>query len=232
MSLVLIIPCYNEAARLEKEAFAACAHQLLFVDDGSTDATVELIRSWHLPHAEVLSLARNSGKAEAVRQGMLRAREKYPAAKWLGFWDADLSTPLSEASAMVKWQESFCPQAQSVWGSRVLRLGAAIKRRQLRHLLGRGFATLVTWVFGLTPYDTQCGAKIFLGPQVPALFTESFSSAWFFDVELLLRAQALGIELSEYPLAAWEEKAGSKLRLWRTSLRGFWELWLMHRRYR
>lgn len=232
MTVVLVIPCFNEAQRLEKDAFAACAHQLLFVDDGSTDGTAAMIRSWNLPLAAVHSLSRNSGKAEAVRQGMLLARATYPSAEWLGFWDADLSTALSEASAMVKWQESFCPQARSVWGSRVLRLGAAIRRRPLRHLLGRGFATLVTWCFRVTPYDTQCGAKMFHQSVVPQLFGESFSSSWFFDVELLLRASAVGIELNEYPLSAWEEKAGSKLRLWRTSLRGFWELWLMHRRYR
>lgn len=232
MKLVLVIPCYNEAARLERRAFEACPHQLLFVDDGSSDGTAELVASWGLPHAEVLRLAPNGGKAEAVRRGMLHALSAYPDVPWIGFWDADLSAPLSEASAMLRWQELFYPEAASVWGSRVLRLGAAIRRRQLRHLLGRGFATLVTLLFGVTPYDTQCGAKLFARPAVAPLFEAAFTSAWFFDVELLLRAQAAGVAPVEFPLAAWEEKAGSKLKLWRTSVRGLWELWRMRRRYR
>src|SRR5512133_574565 len=96
--LVLVVPCYNEARRLPGERFLefARAHvRLLFVDDGSRDETAavhaELVKA--APGAiAALRLERNQGKAEAVRQGVLAALASSP--RLVGFWDADLATPL------------------------------------------------------------------------------------------------------------------------------------------
>lgn len=229
--ILLVIPCFNEAQRLTSNPFAERADMhFLFVDDGSNDGTADLVRSWALPHVEVLSLPCNEGKAEAVRQGMLHALKQERT--WLGFWDADLSTPLEEISTMLAWASILNKRVDAVWGSRVLRLGGEIHRHFHRHFMGRCFATIVTFLLGITPYDTQCGAKIFRSPCVDKLFREKFISRWFFDVELVLRAQEENIAIEECPLSLWNDVAGSKLRLFSTSLRGLLDLWRMRRRYR
>src|SRR6266550_3704707 len=100
----LVVPCYNEALRLRTAEFVsfALAEQQLFlclVNDGSTDGTravLDRIISRVPERSFCLDLQANNGKAEAVRQGLLYAARHVPEAAFLGFWDADLSTPLSE----------------------------------------------------------------------------------------------------------------------------------------
>src|SRR5581483_4853652 len=97
----LVIPCYNEAQRVDVPAFhqflaKASDVRLVFVDDGSTDQTaavIEQLQSGHPETVQLLKLARNQGKAEAVRQGVLFALDQFNPAV-VGFWDADLATPL------------------------------------------------------------------------------------------------------------------------------------------
>src|SRR5450432_2328130 len=99
---VIVVPCYNEAARLHPNSFIEyCLEHpglsFVFVDDGSTDATFAVLSQSidRLPaQLSVLKLETNSGKAEAVRQGVLKAFESSP--KLIGFWDADLATPLDQ----------------------------------------------------------------------------------------------------------------------------------------
>ena len=96
----IVVPCYNEAERFDAEAFARAVGELedvsfMLVDDGSSDATLEVLETLAKRHPErvrVLALETNSGKAEAVRQGMLRAFVS--GAAMAGYWDADLATPL------------------------------------------------------------------------------------------------------------------------------------------
>src|SRR5215468_1379489 len=97
---IVVIPCYNEATRLQGSTFKAfaCATpaiRFLFVNDGSTDRTGWMLEGLHQDDPQrfaICHLAQNSGKAEAVRQGILRAFEAHPA--YVGYWDADLATPL------------------------------------------------------------------------------------------------------------------------------------------
>jgi glycosyltransferase involved in cell wall biosynthesis len=211
-TVCLVVPCYNERERLDPARFAAFCPplQLLFVDDGSTDGTGDFLERALPPGARLLRLAANRGKAEAVRAGMLAACAG-DAPAWIGFWDADLATPLDEVAAMLRYQQLYPPRVDAVFGSRIYRLGARIDRSYFRHLVGRAFATAAGVALGVGTYDSQCGAKLFRREVVPLAFAEPFVSRWIFDLEIVLRLGAANV--IECPLNRWSDVGGSKIRM-------------------
>ncbi|MEM1417310.1 MAG: glycosyltransferase [Myxococcota bacterium] len=225
----LVVPCYNEERRLDVDAFASFAPagldlRFVFVDDGSRDGTLGVLEGLaaRLPDAEVLALAKNGGKAEAVRQGMLLARARLEEAGALdhhiGYWDADLATPLAELPRFVEVMDAR-PEIDLVLGTRAKLLGRDIHRKAFRHYSGRVFATAVSEMLRLPVYDTQCGAKLFRSGVVPEAFASPFLSRWIFDVEVIARlgrryvarGEDLADRLYELPLRAWRDVDGSKL---------------------
>jgi glycosyltransferase involved in cell wall biosynthesis len=241
----VIIPCYNESARLDINAFLEYAARdgrvfFLFVNDGSTDRTQEMLQGLHSldPDAfRLLGLERNSGKGEAVRRGVLHALESAPV--FIGYWDADLATPLEAIQEFRNLLEDR-PTLELVLGSRVRLLGREVYRSTVRHYLGRAFASLASLALALGVYDTQCGAKLFrASATTPLLFHEPFCSSWIFDVEILARLirtrHRLGqpraeLVLFEFPLHRWCDVAGSKLKA-SDFLRAPLELLAIYRRY-
>lgn len=221
MKPIVVVPCFNEAARLDLPRFVELLDggvELLFVDDGSTDQTRALLEAFAMQHAGTssMSLARNSGKGEAVRQGLLAAIRR--GADVVGYLDADLATPPAELLRLV----AALDEADVVLGSRVALLGRTIERHLHRHLIGRVFATGASIALGLRVYDTQCGAKAFkVTPALEATLAAPFASAWAFDVELLSRllsppngvAGTDPTRIIELPLNHWRDIKGSKLRL-------------------
>ncbi|NQU22424.1 MAG: glycosyltransferase [Candidatus Nealsonbacteria bacterium] len=242
---IVVIPCYNEADRLPVDAFAgfnARGHSVRFlmVDDGSTDATQSVLQSLHRRDPQrfsVLRLPQNSGKAEAVRRGILSAMAE--PVETVGFWDADLATPLEAIPEFLDTMQQN-PQLQLVIGARVKLLGRHVERRPLRHYLGRVFATAASLALRLPVYDTQCGAKMFrVTQQTRRLFATPFCTNWIFDVELLARLvrlrKAAGLAspeqcVYELPLTQWRDVAGSKVRP-RDFVKSFFELLRIYRRY-
>lgn len=218
MDVGIVIPCFNEAQRLDEarllELLAGPSWRLFFVDDGSTDATGARLEALaaHDPRVDVLHLERNSGKAEAVRQGLLRA---LPHCQVVAYYDADLATPPAEMVRIIKVLEET-PAVTMALGARVALLGRDIRRQPARHYLGRVFASLASLTLRLRVYDTQCGAKALrVGPRLAHVLSAPFGSRWVFDVELmarLLREGARPEEFLEVPLTQWHDVAGSKLR--------------------
>jgi glycosyltransferase involved in cell wall biosynthesis len=225
-STLLVVPCYNEAQRIDIAAYRKFLTEqskvaLVFVDDGSTDGTAEVleqVRSGLEPVVHILRLPRNQGKAQAVRQGILFALEQFEPAV-VGYWDADLATPLDAVSGLRAVLDGR-PDIEMVFGARVQLLGRFVQRSAIRHYLGRIFATAASVVLEVPIYDTQCGAKLFrVRPQTVAIFAEPFLSKWVFDVEILARYRrvylAEGAQLAnkvyEYPLECWIDVAGSKV---------------------
>ena len=169
---IVVVPCYNEARRLnlrliQEYGRRADSAELLFVNDGSRDETPQLIEQLHRGQSarfHYLHLAQNSGKAEAVRQGLLRVLAL--GAELVGFWDADLATPLSSIEPFRRVLDAK-PQIDLVIGTRMRLLGHAIERRPLRYHLGRLFARTASMALGMRIFDTQCGAKLFrVTPQL------------------------------------------------------------------
>ena len=213
MQVTVVIPCYNEAKRLDVAAFRDFSRaSFLFVNDGSTDGTLELLRSANF---DVLNLERNSGKAEAVRQGLMKAME---TADIVGFWDADLATPLDEIGSFIDILAAR-PVTEMVLGARVRLLGRDIQRHASRHYFGRVGATLISQTLGLAVYDTQCGAKLFrVNDTMREIFAKPFLSRWIFDVEIIarfleLRGRAEVVKaIYELPIKTWHDVAGSKVK--------------------
>jgi len=223
---VVVIPCYNEAERLQSQLFSEFIDlnhriEFLFVNDGSSDGTLPLLmdlQAKHPHHVHVLNRQPNAGKAEAVRIGMLNAIE-LEGVTVTGFWDADLATPLSVIPEfLLRFAEN--PRLEIIFGARVRLLGHAIHRKPIRHYLGRCFATVVSVMLALPVYDTQCGAKLFrTTTDLGAVLASPFQSRWIFDVEILARFMARrerdayfeSSAIYENPLPQWQDIDGSKI---------------------
>jgi len=228
---VVVVPCYNVQDRLDAGELRRLAEtvDVWLVDDGSADRTRERIDEIvaSLPDRIVaFSNERNLGKAETVRRHLVESCEH--GARAVGYFDADLATPVGEMLAMITLLETS--GADAVTGARVGLSGRAIERSAARHYLGRVFSTFASIAIRARYYDTQCGAKIFRNTAaLRSAIGEPFLSRWAFDAELLgrLLAGAPAIapvpptSLVEYPLASWQDVEGSKLSLaasWKTAL--------------
>ncbi len=216
--IYLIVPCYNEENRLPVNEFKKYKNpqcQLLFVNDGSSDNTSQVLTDLCADTGyERLILQKNQGKAEAVRLGVqhLLKTKKLCTEDWIGFWDADLSTPLFEIENFITYLSIYKNQnIEAIFGSRVYRLGAKIKRKLLRHYIGRAFATVMRIIFKIESYDSQCGAKLFSYKMAEKVFASPFVSRWIFDVEILLRSD--DSQIIEYPVRQWIDVDGSKITI-------------------
>jgi glycosyltransferase involved in cell wall biosynthesis len=241
----LVVPCHNEARRLCRTSFERFLRTMtdvgvIFVNDGSTDATLEVldaIRTAASERVTILDLPTNVGKAEAIRRGLQHAFRS--PSSYCGFWDADLATPLDVVAEFSRLLDDR-PEIEMVFGTRVHLLGREIRRHAMRHYLGRVSATAISLVLGLRIYDTQCGAKLFRAtPEVQALFDRPFLSSWIFDVEIVARLiaarrtgrlPAAERVIYEYPLTQWTDIAGSNIGP-RDYLRAAVDLVRIHRRY-
>ena len=239
LSLTLVVPCYNEETRLDTSAFlewvsARPWRRLCFVDDASLDQTAAVLDHLRAQHSRiaVLHLDRNHGKAGAVRVGILQDS----ASDLVGFWDADLATPLKEVDRLIEVLANN-PDLQCAAGIRVMRLGASIERSFTRRVSSRLFVTVANVLLGLPAYDTQCGAKLFRRNVAQSLFADDFVSPWFFDLELYLRLRELSPDLEltqcvcESAVTEWKAMGHSSLRL-RDFAKAPLELYQIYRRYR
>ena len=221
---MVIVPCFNEEERLPIKEFQFSSEKynwmdFLFVDDGSRDATATILRSLAEQSPErfrFLPLSKNSGKAEAVRQGMLSGLS-LQGYGYYGFLDADLSSPPEEFQFLMEFSDWRGGNHNFIFGSRLKILGANIFRNPMRHYSGRIAATAASVCLQLPVYDTQCGIKLFRKNVCQQIFNEPFISRWLFDVEIFFRLM-INLEKSEFdrtvlevPLRTWEEAPGTKL---------------------
>ena len=218
----LVIPCFNEAKRLNQARILSYTSTLqcsvLLVNDASTDTTQsvinEIVRSSNgAVHSLVLD--RNSGKAEAVRAGMQWAISH--EATEVGYTDADGAVKESDLLQLFSELDSDIA-CTGVLGSRVALLGRDIERNAIRHFSGRVFATFASLILQCPVYDSQCGGKVFkVSTQLQNALSVSFVSKWGFDIELIGRLLRQTNPLSphglrEIPLSSWHDVSGSKVK--------------------
>lgn len=242
LRIALVVPCYNESRRLAPDAWVdflaspeGAGVSFYFANDGSEDSTSAALARLcsRGERMRLFDFPTRRGKAETVRDAMLAVLTDETASgafDYIGFWDADLATPLNEIPRLRRLAVEHTPDG--IFCSRVKRMGATVERNPLRHALGRVFATAVSLLFELSAYDTQCGAKLFKADTLPEVLREPFISPWIFDVELILRMKRRGRDrIVEMPVATWLDVGDSTMKL-RDFARVPLELARIVRRYR
>jgi len=219
--LAIVIPCYNEGSRLPVKRYKRFLNAnpkvlLCFVNDGSNDTSLEVLEQLKTVYpstVNIVSLYENSGKAEAVRSGILECLKNIDFRK-IAYLDADLSTSLEECLSI---SEQVGSSISFAFGSRISKIDTSIDRKRYRFLIGRCIATLISNQLDLKVYDTQCGCKIFNKELAGIVFQDGFNSRWLFDVEIFHRLIALyGKEqmryiVKEVPLQSWHDIDDSKV---------------------
>jgi dolichyl-phosphate beta-glucosyltransferase len=219
----IIIPCYNEEKGISNSEYSNFLDKnpeafICFVNDGSTDKTLEVLqvlKTKHESQIQILSLEKNSGKAEAVRAGIKYCNKNFQL-QYIGYLDADLATTLEEFIDLRNYLQG---EIVFSFGSRIRKIGSRIERQNSRFLIGRVVATFISNILDIKVYDTQCGSKLFTREISEKLFQKEFISRWLFDVELFYRMVLLfGREkaiqkMLEIPLKLWVEKGDSKVKL-------------------
>ena len=181
--------------------------------------------------ALVFSVNKDTGSARnqksLLKRNLIQKENKYD---YIGYFDADFSTPSDELIRMIN--NLRINNYQLIFGSRVLLLNAKINRKWQRHIIGRIIITLINSKFKLGIYDTQCGAKIFSKDLIPSAFSKPFYTSWLFDVEIFIRLQKQNLLIHgiETPVYNWKDVDGSKLG-WKTGFKILKELYLLNKKY-
>ena len=216
MRLSVIVPAFNEATRLPATLEEACAwldthvagdYELLVVDDGSTDATADVVRAWteKNPHIRLIEQPQNRGKGAAVRRGMLEAVGDVRL-----FMDADHSTHVGEVEKVFA---ALQDDADVVIASRRHpESDIEVHQSWLREHMGQGFNLIMRSIVGLPMQDTQCGFKAFTAEAAARIFAEARLDGFSFDVEIIYLAHHLGYAIAEIPVR-WVNEPNSKVRM-------------------
>lgn len=220
--LTIVIPAYDEEKRLGATLKRMLAYfdtqdysfEILVVDDGSSDATLDLVEQIADLRKEVtlLSYQPNRGKGHAVRYGMLRAKGER-----LLFSDADLATPIEEVEKLLpKLDEGY----DIAIGSRDVVGSQLIKHQSfLRELGGKTFNKMVQLLAVPGIHDTQCGFKLFTRHAAMSVFSRCKVEHFAFDVEMLYLAKRLfNFKIIEVPIR-WAHQEGSKVVFHRDAIR-------------
>ena len=213
----LVIPAYNEQNRLPKtilETLAWCAskayenYEILIIDDGSEDDTLEIAHLFSRQFANVRCIAcPHQGKGAAVKMGMLNA-----AGEYVLFMDADRATPLDEIPKIL---QPIRNGTDIAIGSRIAQFPGetSITTSLHRKIIGRTFSGIVNILATPGIGDTQCGFKAFHNKVIRPVFNRQKINGFAFDVEILFIARKLGFSIAEIPVN-WKDQPGSKVNLW------------------
>ena len=228
--LSVVIPAYNEEDRIKPTLESIDAYlenqsyhyEIIVVNDGSTDRTVEVVKKYQNTTVENLKLNANPinhGKGFAVKDGVGMAEGEY-----IMFMDADNATKIDEIEKFWPW---FDKGFDVVIGSRHLKKDKiVVKRSPLRGLFAKASSLLIQMVLLPGIKDTQCGFKAFRRDAAKRLFSVQTLMAWGFDFEILAVARYWGLKIKEVPVN-WTHVGASRLRFVQAVLRTLRELFII-----
>jgi len=230
--LSVVIPAFNEAIRLPEtlrrlEAFCVNRSELVQVivaDDGSTDDTVAVARTFaDRLNLRVVSLSKNSGAGAALSAGV-----KAASGKNILICDADGPVPFEHISRLERAIELG---SQIAVGSRLLKHSSSKRPQPLfRQTIGKVWVFLVQFILPLNVRDTQCGFKLFTRGAAHRIFASLQEKGFAFHVESLLLAQEYGYKIKEVPIH-WDDSPGSKINLLKDPITMFWGLLRIRQNY-
>lgn len=218
VELSIVIPAHNEEARIldclgrvsGKFAWA----EIIVSEDGSTDATVEIVDSFRKKwkNVRLLTSKKRLGKGGGLIRGLMAARGRK-----IVFMDADCSVLPSEIQGLLDVLDNadMAIGSRAVPGARIL-----VQPPLSRRITGRVFNTLVNLIFGLHCSDTQCGFKALTKKAVRKIIPRLVSRGFEVDVEILARAKRMGLGVVEVPVN-WSYKGDSKVNVMRESISMF-----------
>lgn len=215
----IILPVHNEAGVLKRTIDClgdslGQKFEIIISEDGSTDDTVRIAKSLENKRVRLLHNGKRMGKGAAIKHAA-----SYAQGSILLFMDADLASNPSQIKELVRLLEGG---ADIVIGSRYLK-GSRAKRVFMRDVASRSFNFLVRAMLGSRIMDHQCGFKAFRKDTVLPVINEVENQKWFWDTELLVRAQRKGLKIAEIPIE-WNEMPGSKFRLLEDTIHMAWGL--------
>lgn len=220
MKVNILFPVLNEERRLEKGILKTLVflkknqlfeYQLTIVDNGSTDATEAISQRLCEKYPEVHYLKTpDRGVGVAVRTGVADN-----TCEIVGYMDIDLSTKIDHLKAVKEIFENQ-PQVQIIKGSRLMKNSTVVGRKASREFTSRGLNTLLHIVFKNQFTDALCGFDFFRKETLEDLIAASSrDNGWFYCVELLLRAERMGLEVHDIPVI-WEDDYDTKVKVIKT----------------
>lgn len=230
----IVIPAHNEELRLTATLVVYCEKmdeqfgenfEIVVVTNGCSDGTVGVANAAALedPRVRVVEIEEAVGKGGAVLEGLRRAEGAAVV-----FADADGATA---PESLVMLLEELANSDVAIGSRRMTESTITQPQPASRRLLGFAFARTARLLFGMPFRDTQCGAKAMRAEAARRLCDVVSETRWTFDLDLLLCARKLGLEISEHPVV-WSDKKGSRLRYASTSWEVLQAFWTMKRRQR
>lgn len=225
-SVSLVIPMYNEEQFIARTLTTVSDffnknkydYEIIVVDDGSTDASLGVVKKFLSNKIKLLQNPGNKGKGYAVRNGILNSSKNY-----VGFMDADMPYSLDGISNLFQYLKKYDISI----GTRALP-GSRVDAHPLwyRRVLGLIFCRLREFIINTGIRDTQCGAKCFRKNVARKIFTKQILSGFGFDVEILYLAKKYKFSVSEVPLHLLKEHSfkNSKLNPLTDPLKMFFDL--------
>lgn len=220
-TLSFVIPAYNEQARIKK-TFEALRRvklfrglkltEVIFVNDGSTDQTKIKINRFRIKNKiiariRLISYKQNMGKGFAVRSGMLASNSDYTL-----FFDADMSTPLSELD---KFAPLMIQNTDVIFGTRRNSHSTVIKHQPLyREFMGKVFTMITRKALGVKTTDFTCGFKAFSKQATRQIFTKAVINGWGYDAEIAFLAKKIGLKIYEKPVI-WINDERTKVKIYK-----------------
>ena len=208
----VIIPAYNEEKRITKTVLAIekamqnqkDAYEILVVNDGSQDKTIDVVKGLENGHIRLLSYEKNRGKGGAVKFGV-----RHAAGQFIVFTDADLPYPpenIEKACNMLN--EGY----DLILGKRVQKENGG-KYPWYRTIMSACFGMFVKSTLHLKEKDTQCGFKAFRYEAAQKIFERVSLSGWGFDVEMIFVAEKLGYKAGRLVVELFHNNADSKIHV-------------------